>query len=1029
MEGLIVVLLLAIVLCVVVLPIVAVVLARQATRKAGALERRLTYIEEDLARLRQQSEPRPQAPIAAKAPLTATPATSLIRKRESVTEQPPAKVPASESAPIPEPGPAAPPLLTPQAPVPAPATPPKPDLQIPLPKRPINWEQFMGVKLFAWVGGLALFLAVVFFVKYSFEHNLIPPEIRVALGFLAGIGLVVGGVVMTKKDYRVTSQTLISTGVLILYASTFAAHGFYDFAFFGPLPTFLLMTLVTAAAFVLAMRFNAMVVAILGMLGGFLTPVLLSTGVDNPFGLFSYIALLDVGLLALALNRRWFFLAALAAFGTVLMQIGWTAEFFRPELYYEGNKVLITMAVLLEFSGLYLAVVWLAKRRGQSNAWLSGSTLTLLTVALGFTAYFLAFETLGERPALLFGYMFLVDLGILALIWLEDKLSLVQPLAGLGVFLLLAGWTAAYLDESLLHIALIFYLLFAILHTATPVLMNRLRSTAIPAWSAQGFPPMALALVLMPILQLTELSFVVWPFVLLLDVLAIVLAIVSASLLPLIAVVFLTLIVTGASLTKIPTTLEGFPLWLGVLGFFSVLFVWVGGYFARRLQAAENATGTAADSKLQWLAGGNQRLIAAQIPGMSAALPFLLLIMAVARLPLQNPTPVFGLALLLVVLLLGVTKLFRVEWMCSIGLACTVALEAVWQFNRFDPAFAATPLAWYLAFFAVFAVYPFLFRREFADRVEPWAVAALSGPVHFLLIYHLVKEAYPNEFMGLLPMLFAVPALLSLVLALKYLPADNPKRMATLAWFGGVALFFITLIFPIQFDRQWITIGWALEGAALLWLFHRIPHNGLKFTGTALLLAAFVRLAFNPAVLEYHARSATSLFNWYLYAYGIVTVCLFAGARLLAAPRNRIQQVNVPPLLLTLGTILAFLVVNIEIADYFTAEGSRVLTFKFSGNFARDMTYTIAWGLFAFGLLVAGIVRRLPAARWSAIGLLVATMLKLFLHDLAELEALYRIGAFMGVAVIAMAASFAYQRFLAGTTQPGPTPPVKPAEE
>jgi uncharacterized membrane protein len=130
------------------------------------------------------------------------------------------------------------------------------------------------------------------------------------------------------------------------------------------------------------------------------------------------------------------------------------------------------------------------------------------------------------------------------------------------------------------------------------------------------------------------------------------------------------------------------------------------------------------------------------------------------------------------------------------------------------------------------------------------------------------------------------PPLLSLVVVLKKIPAENPARMTQLAWFGGVALFFITLIFPIQFDRQWITIGWALEGAALLWLFHRVPHPGLRLTGVGLLVAAFVRLAFNPAVLEYHARSATPIFNWYLYAYGIVTVCLFAGAKLLAPPRN-----------------------------------------------------------------------------------------------------------------------------------------------
>jgi hypothetical protein len=63
---------------------------------------------------------------------------------------------------------------------------------------------------------------------------------------------------------------------------------------------------------------------------------------------------------------------------------------------------------------------------------------------------------------------------------------------------------------------------------------------------------------------------------------------------------------------------------------------------------------------------------------------------------------------------------------------------------------------------------------------------------------------------------------------------------------GGVALFFITLIFPIQFDRQWFTLGWALEGAALLWLFHRVPHSGLRLAGVGLLIATFVRLALIP---------------------------------------------------------------------------------------------------------------------------------------------------------------------------------------
>ena len=263
-------------------------------------------------------------------------------------------------------------------------------------------------------------------------------------------------------------------------------------------------------------------------------------------------------------------------------------------------------------------------------------------------------------------------------------------------------------------------------------------------------------------------------------------------------------------------------------------------------------------------------------------------------------------------------------------------------------------------FLAVFSLFPFLFLRKFSDKVVPWAAAAMAGPLQFFLVHRLMKAAYPNEVMGLLPAAFALPPLLSLVVVLKKVPAASKARMTQLAWFGGVALFFITLIFPIQFERQWITIGWALEGAALLWLFHRVPHAGLRLAGAGLLVAAFVRLALNPAVLDYHPRSATPIFNWYLYAYGIVTVCLFAGARLLAPPRHQILRVNAPPILTGLGTVLAFLLVNIEIADYFSEPGS-TLTFQFSGNFARDMTYSIAWAVFALVLLVVGIARRVRA--------------------------------------------------------------------
>jgi uncharacterized membrane protein len=346
-----------------------------------------------------------------------------------------------------------------------------------------------------------------------------------------------------------------------------------------------------------------------------------------------------------------------------------------------------------------------------------------------------------------------------------------------------------------------------------------------------------------------------------------------------------------------------------------------------------------------------------------------------------------------------------------VALACTALLEYVWLERRFTPESAGLTLGWNVGFYAVFAALPFVFRRQFAGRLAPWITAALAGPAHFYLIYQLVQRAWPNDYMGLIPAVFALPALASLVAALRLLPADAPRRLAVLAWFGGVALLFITLIFPIQFERQWITIGWALEGAALLWLFHRLPHEGLRLAGVGLLIAAFVRLAVNPAVLAYHPRTPTPIFNWYLYAYGLTTLCLLAGARLLAPPRNRVLGSNAPAVLFTLAGVLAFLLLNLEIADFYSRTG-QTLTFEFSGNFARDMTYTIAWALFAFGLLVLGIARRVAATRRAAIGLLSVTLLKLFLHDLAHLDQLYRIIALVVVAVVAILASFLYQRFL-----------------
>src|SRR5437763_7838220 len=441
-------------IAILVLPFVALAKANSTKRGLDDLATRLSSLENEVRTLGQHTTqgPQPEAAVAAPKAFGVPPPAPIITAAPIEQEK------ESMPPPIPER------FIQPSVP------------QISAPARPpINWEQFMGAKLFAWIGGLALFLGVAFFVKYSFEHNLIPPELRVAIGFVIGVSLLIGGLLLKRKENAVTAQTLCATGVLVLYTVTFACRSYYHFAFFGLIPTFFLMTLITAGAFLLGVRLNAVVVAVLGIAGGFLTPVLLSTGQDHPLGLFVYVALLDIGLLATAQRQRWTALPALGAIGTALMQFAWITTFFVPEKYFAGNKVLIVMAVFAGFQALFLAAVAWAKRTGKINHELLACALGLAMTGMFSTFYLLSFHTIAQRPTLLFTYLFIVDLGVLALMLLESRLLIANALAGVAAFVFLAAWTTYDLTTARVYTALAFYFIFALFHSAAPVGLHRLR--------------------------------------------------------------------------------------------------------------------------------------------------------------------------------------------------------------------------------------------------------------------------------------------------------------------------------------------------------------------------------------------------------------------------------------------------------------------------------------------------------------------------------------------------------------------------
>src|SRR6185295_2718012 len=139
---------------------------------------------------------------------------------------------------------------------------------------------------------------------------------------------------------------------------------------------------------------------------------------------------------------------------------------------------------------------------------------------------------------------------------------------------------------------------------------------------------------------------------------------------------------------------------------------------------------------------------------------------------------------------------------------------------------------------------------------------------------------------GALPV--GLAAMLAVLLrSLLRLQAPAERDLGRLAVVAGAALALVTVAIPMQLDRQWITIGWALEGAALAWLLRRIRHRGLLACSVALLAAVFVRLALNPEVLIYEPRGEWRIFNWYLYAYAICAAAFLLASWWLSQTDDR----------------------------------------------------------------------------------------------------------------------------------------------
>jgi hypothetical protein len=315
------------------------------------------------------------------------------------------------------------------------------------------------------------------------------------------------------------------------------------------------------------------------------------------------------------------------------------------------------------------------------------------------------------------------------------------------------------------------------------------------------------------------------------------------------------------------------------------------------------------------------------------------------------------------------------------------------------------------AMYAVFTAYPLLLGRRARAERDPYVAAVLASIVFFFAARAALKAGGFGWVVGVLPV--AEGAVMAILLrALLRIEAKGERDLGRLALVAGASLAFVTVAIPLQLSNQWITIGWALEGAALAWLYTRIPHRGLLAWSVALLGAVFVRLAMNPEVLTYEPRGTMRILNWYLYAYFICAAAFLLAAWWFSKSDDRIPGLGLRPSRVLPGcaVILLFLLLNIEIADFY-ATGPAIM-FRFGVTVSQDLTYTIGWLLFGMALLAVCIYLHNRAGRVTALALIAITTFKCFLYDLGSLGGLYRVASFVGLAVALALVSVALQKYV-----------------
>ncbi len=290
---------------------------------------------------------------------------------------------------------------------------------IPRPKKNINIEKYIGENLFGKIGILILVAGIGFFVKYAIDQNWINEVMRTALGFVCGIALLLLAGKL-KKKYRAFSSLLAGGAFAVFYVTVAVAYHYY-FLFSQPV-AFSILVLTTVGMTILATIYDHRELAIIALLGGFISPFIVSSGQGNYMVLFTYILILNAGMFALSLVKKWAELPVISFVLTTIVMVLYiiSSATDQYEIIKDLPQHLFIFATLFYFIFLLPLLSILKDQKTVANNILLILVAVNNFVYMGFGLYFIHFMNLSFKADGLLS-LFIALVNGVVLFWLYKQ--------------------------------------------------------------------------------------------------------------------------------------------------------------------------------------------------------------------------------------------------------------------------------------------------------------------------------------------------------------------------------------------------------------------------------------------------------------------------------------------------------------------------------------------------------------------------------------------------------------------------------